>query len=154
MLELTHLEREVVNTVEIHDVVLVHQGDGDGHHDVLQSEKNWLRTVKFWSGSFRPFRQMQRPQGEEEEIASFRNLWRRKRATEENVQVAWSARDSVVKRGWFSFGHLEIKGRRRCGSCTGWHIWQNLKIFRPLMTRSTHYCSLSELDLEITYKTY
>ena len=34
---------------------------------------------------------MQRPQGEEEEIASFRNLWLRKRATEENVQVAWSA---------------------------------------------------------------
>ena len=49
------------------------------------------------SGSFRPFRQIERPQ-EEEEIASFRNLWLRKRATEENVQVAWSA-DAVVKRG-------------------------------------------------------
>ena len=45
MLELTHLEREVVNAVEVHDVVLVHQGDGDGHHDVLQSEKNWLKFL-------------------------------------------------------------------------------------------------------------
>ena len=43
MLELIHLEGEVVNAVEVHDVVLVHQGDGDGHHDILQNEKNWLK---------------------------------------------------------------------------------------------------------------
>ena len=46
MLELTHLEREVVNAVEVHDVVLVHQGDGDGHHNVLQREKNWLKDCE------------------------------------------------------------------------------------------------------------
>ena len=46
MLELIHLEGEVVNAVEVHDVVLVHQGDGDGHHDVLQREKNWLKDCE------------------------------------------------------------------------------------------------------------
>ena len=45
MLELTHLEGEVVNAVEVHDVVLVHQGDGDSHHDILQNKKNWLKFL-------------------------------------------------------------------------------------------------------------
>ena len=34
-----HLEREIVDPVEIHDVVLVHEGDGDGDDDVLQRQK-------------------------------------------------------------------------------------------------------------------
>ena len=33
-----YLKREIVDAVEIHDVGLVHQGNGDGHHDVLQRE--------------------------------------------------------------------------------------------------------------------
>ena len=46
MFQLYHLEREVVYAVEVHDVVLVHQGDGDGHHDVLQKRKESVETVK------------------------------------------------------------------------------------------------------------
>ena len=34
-----HLEREIVDAVETHDVGLIHEGDGDGDDDVLQREK-------------------------------------------------------------------------------------------------------------------
>ena len=34
-----HLEREIVDAVETHDVGLIHEGDGDGDDDVLQRQK-------------------------------------------------------------------------------------------------------------------
>ena len=96
MLELIHLEGEVVNAVEVHDVVLVHQGDGDGHHDVLQREKNWLKDCEISGDQVRFGRFVKLSDHREKRKKLHHSGICGEGATEENV--AWSA-VAVVKRG-------------------------------------------------------
>ena len=79
-----------MDPVEIHDVGFVHEGDGYGDDDVLKRKMDPVSEVRSGcevvclSGSDVSSNAVTTG----EEIASFRNLWRRKRASEATEENA------------------------------------------------------------------